>query len=84
VSYHPFSHKQAEPTRTQDFRLKPEHASPLPLKRRGVRRAKALFCQDTVARVVEKWTAPLPTLEKVLNATATEDRTPVEAEPATV
>src|SRR5258708_26527676 len=30
----------------RDFWLKPGHASPLPLQRRGVRRAKALFCQD--------------------------------------
>jgi hypothetical protein len=30
----------------RDFWLKPEHTSPLPLKRRGVRRAKARFCQQ--------------------------------------
>jgi hypothetical protein len=31
--------------RDEDDWLKPEHASPLPLQRRGLRRAKALYCQ---------------------------------------
>jgi hypothetical protein len=41
-------------------------------------------CNGAGLDSLAKWTAPLPTREKVLNATATEDRTPVEAEPATV
>ena len=31
----------------KDFWLKPEHASPLPLKRRGLRRPKAHFLSST-------------------------------------
>jgi hypothetical protein len=31
---------------TRDVELKPPHASPLPLQRHGLRRAKARFCQQ--------------------------------------
>ena len=41
-------------------------------------------CNGAALDSLAKWTAPLPNREKVLQATATEDRTPVEAEPATV
>ena len=43
-----FSHKLAEMALSLDFWLKPTHALPLPLKWRGLRRAKARFCQTAV------------------------------------
>src|SRR5260370_23493624 len=56
----------AEPTRAQDFRLKPEHASPLLLKRRGLRRAKALLCQryrTLLARLLARPLCPQKVVE---------------------
>ena len=44
-----FSHKQAKRATALDFWLKPAHASPPPLQRRGLRRAKAL-CGQHLAR----------------------------------
>ncbi len=44
-----FSHNRAETATEPYFSLKPTHASPLPLQRRGVRRAKALFCHTAPA-----------------------------------
>jgi len=41
---HPHARKRSDGT-TRDFGLQPPHASPLPLQQRGVRRAKAPFCQ---------------------------------------
>jgi hypothetical protein len=45
MSYQAFSHRGKKPALAPDVWLKPSHASPLPLQRRGLRRAKALFCQ---------------------------------------
>ena len=42
---HVFFHTHAESVSGEDVWLKPPYASPLPLKRHGLRRAKARCCQ---------------------------------------
>jgi hypothetical protein len=39
--YHPFSPRREESAMRREERLKPTHAFPLPLKRRGLRQARA-------------------------------------------
>ncbi len=58
------SHKQAETAMRIGYSAEATHALPLPLKRRGLRRAKALFCQaerSFVALTGDWAVIPMPT-----------------------